>query len=163
VVGTSYRIAPLQVDLGKTVTSDGSDPATVTYALAGEHTAGWFVSSSTGDIFGQFSSAGLFHISLMAVDGGGQHAKIEESVSRSFQFPVSPILFAGCNDLLACGCSHSFFAVQHDCLCVWLFAFLFLLCSMTVCACGCSHSFLLCSITVCACGCLPWDGCPQIG
>jgi serine/threonine protein kinase len=80
-VGESYRIARLELDYseGGTRTSDGSPINEISYTLGDSNaTAGWFISVSSGEIFGQFKDVGVFTLILMAVDGAKKQGVVQQ-------------------------------------------------------------------------------------
>ena len=85
IVGTSYRIAPLKLDAGRTVLSLGL-VTDIAYTIQGD-TKGFYVSSTTGEIFGRFAEAstGRKVIKLVAHDASGAMDDVEV-----YRFDVRP-------------------------------------------------------------------------
>ena len=79
-VGSSYKIAPLQIRLGGTEVSEGS-VADITYRLNQSDTTELFVNSDTGVVFGEFTAASPkgepFLVELVAIDAAGRTAVVE--------------------------------------------------------------------------------------
>ena len=74
VVGTGYRIAPLQIDRDNTAVSAGT-LGDVTFTLEAPY--GWFVSAKNGEMYGQFENEGTHKLFLYAVDKAGQRRLLE--------------------------------------------------------------------------------------
>jgi hypothetical protein len=75
VVQESYRIAPRQINAGATKVSSGL-VANITYTLAGAPSS-WFVSATTGEIFGLFPKPKVYSFSLLALDADQQVQTME--------------------------------------------------------------------------------------
>lgn len=75
-VGESYRMAPLAIDPQSTTVSDGT-LNDIQFTLSPDAPTSFFVSASSGVIFGQFEEAGAYKFALVARDGGGQSAVVE--------------------------------------------------------------------------------------
>lgn len=75
-VGESYRIAPLEVDQKGTTVSEGT-LNDIQFTLSPDAPTSFFVSASSGVIFGQFETAGPYKFSLVARDDGGQTYVVE--------------------------------------------------------------------------------------
>lgn len=84
-VKESYRFSPLQLNESNTAVSSGTFQD-ITYTLDSED--GWFVSAKTGEIFGQFSRAGLQNMTLYAVDSAGKQAVVEQMLFDVTNRPV---------------------------------------------------------------------------
>lgn len=77
----SYKIAPLVVDSNTTEVSSGTFDD-VTFTLSADAPDSFFVQAATGVIFGTFERMGVVEFSLLAVDGGGQTATVENYTFR---------------------------------------------------------------------------------
>lgn len=74
IANESYRFSPRRINRTSTTVSSGSI-SDITYTLvAGD---GWFCSSQSGEIFGQFVATGYQTLSLFAVDAGGEQQRVE--------------------------------------------------------------------------------------
>jgi serine/threonine protein kinase len=78
-VGTSYRFSPLKLNAAHTIPSDPSTSSVddIEYTLKAS-SDGWFVSGQTGEMFGQFETAGNHTLTLFAVDASGAKVEVEE-------------------------------------------------------------------------------------
>ena len=79
-VGSSYKIAPLQISPAGTKVSEGSIDD-ITYRLNQSSTTDLFVNSDTGVVFGEFASTSPedepFLVELVAIDAAGRTAVVE--------------------------------------------------------------------------------------
>jgi hypothetical protein len=87
-VGQSYRIAPRVIDQELTNVSVGSITQ-IRYTLQ-DAPPSWFVSASTGEVFGYFNLPGSFSFTLVASDAGNQAQTVE---TLTFDV-IEPELFA---------------------------------------------------------------------
>lgn len=85
IIGESYRFSPLTLVENDTTVSSGTF-SDITYTLTSPD--GWFVSAKTGEIFGQFDSAGVHKMMLYAVDQAGKQSAVEEMV---FNVQLRPV------------------------------------------------------------------------
>jgi hypothetical protein len=89
IANESYRISPPLLDSTRTTTSSGSF-ADITYTLIASD--GWFISASSGEIFGQFRTTGRQTIALYAVDASGVQQLVEEMI---FVVQARPVFAVG--------------------------------------------------------------------
>jgi hypothetical protein len=78
VVKESYRIAPRQINAGATKVSSGLI-SNITYTLKGAPSS-WFVSATTGEIFGLFPEPKVYSFSLLALDADQKVQTMEKFV-----------------------------------------------------------------------------------
>lgn len=77
VVGETYKIAPLKLDLSPfQTTPTAGDIANITYSLRNAPKT-FFIQPESGVVFGTFSASGEYDFELLAVDAAGQTALLE--------------------------------------------------------------------------------------
>jgi hypothetical protein len=76
IVGVTYKIAPFAIDPGTTTVSAGAVDD-ITYTLSDGAPDSFFISSSTGVVFGTLDDERLYNFTLVAVDKGGKTAHLE--------------------------------------------------------------------------------------
>lgn len=86
IAGETYRIAPLKLDINKTVFSQGNEND-ISYTLSGEKEVvdNWFISASTGIILGGFDEPGNYTFSVDIIDGGNG-----QDVLETYDVEVTP-------------------------------------------------------------------------
>ena len=87
IVGSAYRIAPLELDRVATTVSAGA-VEDITFTLSDDAPSSWFVQASTGVIYGQFDAPGDYEFQVLAVDEGGASAVVESHEFQVFQPPT---------------------------------------------------------------------------
>ena len=80
-VGSSYRIATLQLDNDATQLSAGSIED-ITYTLSADAIDSFFVQAKSGDIFGTFPRPGTYSFNVLAIDQAGSTAVVEALTFR---------------------------------------------------------------------------------
>lgn len=92
VVNASYRFAPLALyEVGTTVSTGTFQDITYTVETDDD---GWFVSATSGELFGQFSKVGKNTLRLFAVDFGGKRVLLEAltfNVEDPLAFSLVPL------------------------------------------------------------------------
>ena len=76
IVGSAYRIAPLELDRVATTVSAGA-VEDITFTLSDDAPSSWFVQASTGVIYGQFDAPGDYEFQVLVVDKAGQSDVLE--------------------------------------------------------------------------------------